>query len=219
MSAEPTPDVRAIAEALGIPWLRILESEIESERALRRLLGEAAVDEPLWRILCALPSSALDSWRVRERVNALACEASTGCAPRAGRELKEVFDHLSGKRNGRRSSADLMARHFWFAYQRILELVRAASAAEKARGDHAWRLRRTAEVSGCSASDALWALDRAESRGRGHVLDDAVARARSEGFEIPRGGTALQSFVLLRKLARKSAPFPGPAPRRARKGR
>lgn len=216
MSAEPTPDVRAVAEALGIPWQRILESEIESERALRRLVGEAAADEPLWRILCALPSSALDSWRVRERVNALACEASAGRAPKAGRELKEVFDHLRGKRNGRRSSADLMARHFWFAYQRIRELVRAASAAEKARGDHAWRLRRTAEVSGCSLPDARWALDRAESRGRGHCLDDAVARARSEGFEIPRAGTPLQSFVLLRKLARKNARFPSPAPRRAR---
>ena len=214
MSAEPTPDVRAVAEALGIPWQRILESEIESERALRRLLGEAAADEPLWRILCALPSSALDSWRVRERVNALACESSSGRAPKAGRELKEVFDHLRGKRNGRRSSADLMARHFFFAYQRIRELVRAASAAEKARGDHAWRLRRTVEVSGCSASDAHWALERAESRGRGHLLDDAVARARSEGFEIPRAGTPLQSFVLLRKLARKGAPFPRLAPRR-----
>ena len=211
MSAEPTPDVRAVAEALGIPWLRILESEIESERALRRLLGDAATDEPLWRILCALPSSALDSWRVRERVNALACEANTGRSPKAGRELKEVFDHLRGKRNGRRSSADLMARHFWFAYQRVQELVRAAGAAEKARGDHAWRLRRTAEVSGCSAPDALWALGRAESPGRGHRLDDALARARSEGFEIPRAGTPLQSFVLLRKLARKSAPLRSPA--------
>jgi hypothetical protein len=216
MSAEPTPDVRAVAEALGIPWLRILESEIESERALRRLLGEAAADEPLWRILCALPSSALDSWRVRERVNALACEASTGRAPSAGRDLKEVFDHLRGKRNGRRSSADLMAKHFWFAYQRVQELVRAAGAAEKARGEHAWRLRRTAEVSGCSAPDARWALDRAESPGRGHRLDDALARARSEGFEIPRAGTPLQSFVLLRKLARKNPPFPSPVTRRAR---
>jgi hypothetical protein len=216
MSAEPSPDVRAVAEALGIPWLRILESEIESERALRRLLGEAAADEPLWRILCALPSSALDSWRVRERVNALACEASAGRAPAAGRELKEVFDHLRGRRNGRRSSADLMARHFWFAYQRVQELVRAAGAADKARGDHAWRLRRTAEVSGCSAPDALWALDRAESSGRGHRLDDALARARSEGFEIPRAGTPLQSFVLLRKLARKNTPFGSPAPRRTR---
>ena len=216
MSAEPTPDVRAVAEALGIPWQRILESEIESERALRRLLGEASADEPLWRILCALPSSALDSWRVRERVNALACEAGAGRAPKAGRELKEVFDHLRGKRNGRRSSADLMARHFWFAYQRVQELVRAAGAAEKARGDHAWRLRRTAEVSGCSAIDAVWALDRAESRGRGHRLDDALARARSEGFEIPRARTPLQSFVLLRRLARKAAPFRAPALRRAR---
>jgi hypothetical protein len=217
MSAEPTPDVRAVAEALGIPWLRILESEIESERALRRLLGEAAADEPLWRILCALPSSALDSWRVRERVNTLACEASTGGDPAAGRELKEVFDHLSGRRKGRKSAADLMARHFWFAYQRVQELVRAAGAAEKARGDHAWRLRRTAEVSGCSAADALWALERSESRGRGHRLDDALARARSEGFEIPRAGTPLRSFVLLRRLARKN--IPSRAMRRAREER
>ena len=214
MSAEPSPDVCAVAEALGIPWRRILESEIGSERSLRRLLGGVAADEPLWRILCALPSSALDSWRVRERVNALACEAGTGRAPSASRELREVFDHLRGKRKGRRTSADLMARHFWFAYQRVQELVRAAGAAEKARGDRAWRLRRTAEVSGCSAPDALWALDRAESPGRGHRLDDALARVRCEGFEIPRAGTPLQSFVLLRRLARKNAPFPGSRARR-----
>ena len=213
MSAEPTPDIRAVAEALGIPWRRILQSEIDSERALRQMLGGASADEPLWRILCALPSSALDSWRVRERVNALACEASSGRAPAAARELKEVFDYLRGRRKGRQSSADL-ASHFWFAYQRVQELVGVAGAAEKARGDHAWRIRRTAEVSGCSSADARWAVDRADSPGRGHRLDDTIARARSEGFEIPRAGTPMQSFVLLRRLARKSAPFPAPATRR-----
>ena len=208
MSAEPSPDICAVAEALGIPWRRILVAEIESERGLRRILGEVEDDEPLWRVLCALPSSAMDSWRVRERVNALACEAGTGRAPSAARDLKEVFDHLRGRRKGRRSPADPMSSHFWFAYQRVQELVRVAAAAEKTRGDRGWRIRRTAELSGCPPADALWALDRADSPGRGHRLDDAIARARSEGFEIPRSGTPLQSFVLLRKLARKSAPFP-----------
>jgi hypothetical protein len=206
MSAEPTPDIRAVAEALGIPWRRILESEIESERTLRQILGAAAADEPLWRILCSLPTSALDSWRVRERVSAMAREARTGRAPSAARELKAVFDQLRGKGKDRRSSADPMARHLWLAYQRVRELVSAAGAAEKSRGDTVTRLRKTVEMSGCAAADAEWALARCESPGRGHRIDDAVARAREEGFEIPRAGTAFQSFVLLRRLARKCAP-------------
>jgi hypothetical protein len=101
-----------------------------------------------------------------------------------------------------------MARHFWFAYQRVMELMRAAGAAEKARGDEAWKLKTTAEASGCLAADARWALERAVSPCRGHRLDDAMSRVRGEGFEIPRAGTPLRSFVLLRKLARKNAPFP-----------
>jgi hypothetical protein len=214
MSAEPVPDIHAVAEALGIPWRRILESEIDSERSLRRSLAGAVAEEPLWRILCALPSSALDSWRVRERVNAMACEARSGRASAAARELLAVFDHLRGKGKNRGTSAGLMARHFWLAYQRVLELVGAARAAEKSRGNSAMRLKETVEASGCTAADAEWALERSASSRRDHRVDDAVRRARSEGFEIPRAGTAFQSFVLLRKLARKSGPLTESAPRR-----
>jgi hypothetical protein len=214
MTAEAAADIHAIAEALGIPWRRILESEIDSERSLRRTLGGVAADEPLWRVLCALPSSALDSWRVRERVNAMACEARTGRAPAAARELQAVFDHLRGKGKNRGSSAGLMARHLWLAYQRVQELVGAARTAEKARGDRATRLKATLDASGCAAADAEWALERSSSSDRGHRVDDAVRRARSEGFEIPRAGTAFQSFVLLRKLARKYGPFSDASPRR-----
>lgn len=214
MSAEPTPDIRAVAEALGIPWRRILESEIDSERSLRRILGAAAADEPLWRILCALQASALDSWRVRERVNAMACDARTGRAPAASRELQSVFNHLRGKERGHLSSAGLIARHFWMAYQRVQELVSAARAAEGARGNLAMRLKATVEASGCSAADAEWALERASSSRRGHRVDDAVRFARSEGFEIPRAGTDFESFLQLRKLARKCGPLPGSGPRR-----
>jgi hypothetical protein len=144
----------------------------------------------------------------------MACEARTGRAPVAARELKAVFDHLRGKGKSRGSSAGLMARHLWLAYQRVQELVGAARAAEKARGDHAMRLKTTVEASGCSAADAEWALERSSSSGRGHRVDDAVRRARSEGFEIPRAGTTFQSFVLLRKLARKNGPLSGSALRR-----
>jgi hypothetical protein len=207
MSAEPVPDIRAVAEALGIPWRRILESEIESERMLRRSLAGAAAEEPLWRVLCALSSSSLDSWRVRERVNALACEARTGRAPAAAKELLAVFDHLRGKGKNRGTAAGLMSRHFWLAYQRVQELVGAARAAERSRGDRAMRLKATVEASGCSAADAVWALERSASSRPDHRVDDAVRRARSEGFEIPRAGTAFQSFVLLRKLARKCGPL------------
>ena len=214
MSVEATADILAVADALGIPWRRILESEIDTERSLRRSLAGAAAEEPLWRILCALPSSALDSWRVRERVNAMACEARTGRAPASARELQAVFDHLRGKGRNRGASAGPMARHFWLAYQRVQELVAAARAAEKSRGDRATRLKATVEASGCAAADAEWALERSASSRRDHRVDDAVRRARSEGFEIPRAGTAFQSFVLLRKLARKCGPLSDSAPRR-----
>src|SRR5258708_11875672 len=80
-------DLIDVAEALGIPWQRLLETEIQAERELRRTVGEASEEAPLWRVLAALPLSVLDSWRVRERIPALAWEARTGSSRRAPRRL------------------------------------------------------------------------------------------------------------------------------------
>src|SRR5437868_4968447 len=86
-----------VAEALGIPWQRLLETEIQAERELRRTVGETPEEAPLWRVLAALPLSVLDSWRMRERIRALAWDARTGSSRLAARALRALENHLSGK--------------------------------------------------------------------------------------------------------------------------
>src|SRR5262249_2726448 len=72
-------------------------------------------------------------------------------------------------------------------------------------------------------SDAGWAVDRSSSRRRSHRLDDAMRRAREEGFELPVAQSELIAFTRLkrfvqrrpflrarRKLAKVAAQLPGP---------
>lgn len=193
-----------VAEALGIPWQRLLETEIQAERELRRTIGEALEEAPLWRVFAALPLSVLDSWRVRERIRALAWDARTCSSRRAARDLRALADHLSGKAPATDQSVDPLLRHFEFAHQRVLELQFMARSAEKARGDFSARVRQVLKDTGCLEPDARWAVERAAPRQR-TVIEDAMARARGEGFEIPRAATEFQSWVLLRRFVRKSA--------------
>jgi hypothetical protein len=194
-----------VAEALGIPWQRLLETEIQAERELRRAIGEASEEAPLWRVFAALPLSVLDSWRVRERIRALAWEARTGSSRRAVRDLRALVNHLSGKAAATDQSVDPLLRHFEFAHQRVLELQLMARSAEKARGDFSARVRHVVKDTGCFEPDARWAVERALVPRQGTVIEDAMARARSEGFEIPRAATEFQSWVLLRRFVRKAA--------------
>ncbi|MGE5275489.1 MAG: hypothetical protein ACM3SU_00700 [Acidobacteriota bacterium] len=195
----------AVARALGIPWERLVEAEIEAERKLRRFVGEPEPDRPLWRFLSALPTTALDSWRVRERLAALLRDARLARSGAAVRSIREAIDELCGKRPGS-VDGDVLAAHLRQAHERVRELARVARAAERARGDRAARLARVVARTGCTGADAAWAIARAEAPGRAHAIDDAVRQARAEGFEIPVAESEFHSFLALRKLVRSHAP-------------
>ena len=192
------------ATALGIPWERILSEEIRAERLLQISLADVTEDWPLWPAFWILPVSLLNSWRVRERIHALAWDASRQGCEEAARQLRALHAHLSGKQNGRPSDATLMARHLWFGYQRVLALTRIGRLAEKLRGEPAERIESVRKRAGCSLEDARWAVERLISPTRGHSLDDAMRRARDEGFELPKDENEVRAFRRLRTFVRSS---------------
>jgi len=200
-------DVVAVAEALGIPWERLLEAEIQAERTLRGFVGEPGADLPFWRFLSALPTSALDSWRVRERLSALVRDARLSRSGAAVRSVRQAIDELCGKRSGGAvSQSDALALHLTLAHERVRELARVARAAERCRGESAHRLARIVEKTGATEADAAWAIRRSETPGKTHAIDDAVRQARAEGFEIPLADSEFHAFLMLRKLARRNRP-------------
>jgi len=195
------------AEALGIPWRKILSDEILTEGTLRRYAGDPPAEIPLWRAVCILPNSLLQSWRVRALIDKLSWDASLDGSDEAARELKALQDHLCGPR-GRREDPDMvMAKHLWFAYHRILELHDVRLAAAKSRGAETDRIRTLCSQTGCSRADAEWGIRRAGSASRAGPLEDGIARAREEGFDLPPAETDFQSFLLLRKLIRRHPLF------------
>jgi hypothetical protein len=225
--AAPSPgqpeDLIAVAEALGIPWERLLAAEIAAERTLRGFVGEPAQDQPLWRFLSALPATALDSWRVRERLADRVREARLTRSGAAMRCVREAVDDLCGRGStAARSRDQALAVHLSLALERVRELARAARAAERMRGERAERVARVVERTGCTEADAAWAVERADASGRTHAIDDAVRQARAEGFEIPAAASEFHAFLALRKLARRhpvrrsrrSTPRARPAARR-----
>ncbi|HYB54035.1 MAG TPA: hypothetical protein VEG84_09225 [Thermoanaerobaculia bacterium] len=198
----------AVAEALGIPWERLLEAEIQAERTLRGFVGDPSPELPLWRFLSALPTSALDSWRVRERISTLLQEARVTRSGTALRSVREAVDDLCGRReDGNSSENRALALHLRQAHERVRELARVARAAERCRGAAAEeRLGRVVRRTGCTAADAAWAVARAEAPGRAHAIDDAVKKARLEGFDIPAASSEFHAFLALRKLLRRNPP-------------
>jgi hypothetical protein len=191
------------AGTLGIPWERLLRSEIQAEAMLRAILAEVDGGWPLWAALSALPFSPLQSWRIRDRLEALSSEArSVGC-PRAARQLRAFFRHLCGKSSGN-ASAPAMARHLWFAYQRVLVLQQIGRAAHRSRGAYEERVTFVGQRTACSRADAEWAVRREDRPGHSHLLDDAMRKARDEGFEIPHQSTEARAFRRLRSVARSS---------------
>jgi hypothetical protein len=209
--SKPTPasfaadDLLRDATALGIPWQRILAEEIRSERALRSCLSDVDDGWPLWPAFWILPLTLLNSWRVRERIQTMAWKASHEGCEGSARQLRALAAHLLGRRTGRGSDAVLMARHLWFGYQRVLTLSRVCRAAEKAREAGEAAIEALRARTGCSRSDARWALERANSPARGHRLDDAMRRVRDEGFELPEDGSEVRAFRMLQRFVR-SAP-------------
>jgi hypothetical protein len=197
---ERTRELFVQLAALGIPWVRILEEEIEAERALRQKFALLEDDWPLWAAFVSLPLSPLASFRVRDRIHALSCEARSLQCPSASRQLRGALRHLLGNVNG--APALAIERHLWFAYQRVLMLQRVGRAARQSRGPQEDRLAFVTMKTACDLTDAKWGLAWDERPSGGHLLDAAMRRAREEGYQIPFVGSEAKSFRLLRQAAR-----------------
>jgi hypothetical protein len=197
------------AEALGVPWKQVLEREILAEGMLQRFLGESIRELPLWRALAVIPASLFHSWRVRNTVDRLCHEASTEGSTAARKELAMLIESVSGPHARREARRVALSKHYWFAYDRVLELQGVALAAEEAQGAGLERVVEVREATSCSRADAEWALARLTSPTRTHVLDSAVHRAREEGFEIPSAPSEIQAFARLKRFVSRHQPFPG----------
>jgi hypothetical protein len=204
--ASETPTAEVLIEraaALGIPWQRLLQSEIAAETTMRAFFVALDGDWPLWAALAALPFSPLQSWRVRDRLEALSSETRSVGSPTSARQLRSVFRHLCGKSSGS-ASAPALARHLWFAYQRVLVLQSIGRAAQRGRGTVDERVEAVIARAACSRGDAEWAVRREERGDKTHLLDDAMQKARQEGFEIPHMTSEARAFRKLRSVARSS---------------
>ncbi len=211
--AASAPEILRCAEELGIPWKRVLLGEIEAEQKLRRYVADIERECPLPSAVTILSFSMLQSWRVRDQIEALACQARGAAVRGAVRQLRIVFRRLIGKGDRDRIA---LAQHFWFAYQRILLLQRACRAAARSRGTTAERLALVCSTSRCNFDDAAWAVCQEGSPRRGHRLDAAVRKVREEGFLIPRAQTEARSLAALRRIVLASARDLGRRPLRER---
>ena len=200
-TSDQRPEILRRAEALGIPWERILGEEIRAEQAVRRYVDDVEGDWPLTAPMTILSFSFLQSWRVRDRIQGLAAEARGGFSRAAVRELRGVFQRLSGK--VLRDQAAL-AEHLWFAYQRVLLLHRVSLAASRSQGSTAERVAAVCSRTRCSFDDAAWAVCQEASRRQGHRLDAAIRKVREEGFQIPRAESEARAFARLRSIVRAS---------------
>ena len=188
--AASADEILRCAESLGIPWRRLLVAEIEAEQKLRRYVPDLQTECPLATAQTVLSFALLQSWRIRDRIESLACQSRGGCVRGAVREIRLVFQRLTGK--GDRDQVAL-ARHFWFAYQRILLLQRVMRYALRSRGTTAERL---AFV--CSSGRLLLRRRRLGRLPRGRVASRAApGGCRAEGSRrgVPdpqiRNGSAL----------------------------
>jgi hypothetical protein len=203
------------AQELHIPWERLLRDEIAVEQVLRRHAGGVDAEMPLATALSLLPASFLKSWRVRDQIQNLSCEARGASFRGAVAQLREVFRRLIGKPE---SGRGLYSGHLWLAYQRVLLLQRVCLAARKSEGTNAERIASICSRTRCSFDDAAWALCLEESPRPGHRLDEAVRKVRQEGFQIPREATEAKSFARLRRVARAAPESPARRLRRRRRG-
>jgi hypothetical protein len=196
-------EILRCADTLGIPWRRILLEEIEAEQQLRSYVRDVEAECPLESALTILSLSALRSWRVRDQVESLACQARTSVRG-AMKGLRAFFGHLIGK-TGPDPAA--LARHCLLGYQRILLLQRARRAGGRSRGTTAERLAFVCSTARCTFEDAEWAIREEGSPRRGQRLDAAVRKVRDEGFLVPRAQTEARSLAELRRIVLDS-PLP-----------
>ena len=189
------------AEALDVPWQRILQEEIAAEQAQRRQASDVGA-MPLAMRLAVLPHAFLSSWRVRDEIQALSTAARASVLPGPVRQLRLVFRRLVG-RPERQTAA--LATHLWLAHERVLLLQRVARAARRTRGTTAERMAEICARTRCRFDDAAWALCGESPARRGHALDASIRKARDEGFEIPRAATEARAFAELRRIVRASS--------------
>ena len=195
--AASADEILRCAESLGIPWRRLLVAEIEAEQKLRRYVPDLQTECPLATAQTVLSFALLQSWRIRDRIESLACQSRGGCVRGAVREIRLVFQRLTGK--GDRDQVAL-ARHFWFAYQRILLLQRVMRYALRSRGTTAERLAFVCSTAGCCYDDAAWAVCHEGAWLRAQRLEAVVRKVRDEGFLIPRSETEARSLAELRRI-------------------
>jgi hypothetical protein len=210
----PSPELEILqrADALAIPWKRLLLEEIQAEQILRRYAAD--VDSlPLEAQLSVLPVSFLSSWRVRDEIHAISCAARGASLKTAVTRLRAVFRRLVGQPERGRAA---FTGHFAIAYQRVLLLQRVCRAAGRSRGTTAERMAYVCSTTRCGYDDAAWALCREDAPRAGHRLDGAIRRAREEGFQIPRAANEARAFAELRHIVRASGGAARPSARRTR---
>jgi len=186
---------------LKIPWERLLRDEIQVEQTLLQHAVDSDVEMPLATAVSLLPSAFLKSWRVRDQIQSLSCEARGASFRRAVGALRMVFRHLIGQPGPGQVA---FSGHLWLAYQRVLLLQRACRAARRCTGTTAERLALVCSRTHCSFDDAAWAVCREGSPRPGHRLDAAIRKVRDEGFQIPRAPTEARAFSKLRRIVHAS---------------
>ena len=203
--AEPgRPEILRRADALGIPWDRILLEEIQAEQTLRRYASDIEA-MPLERQLAVLPVSFLSSWRVRDEIQALSCSARGARMNSAVTRLRSVFRRWLGQSERGQVA---YAGHLELAYERVLLLQRVCRAARRSRGTTADRMAFVCTTARCGYDDAAWALCLEDAPRAGHRLDEAMRKVRDEGFQIPRAATEARAFAELRRIVRASSKRP-----------
>lgn len=199
-AAESGEEILRRAEALGIPWKRVLLGEIDAEQRLRRYLADVEGECPLPSAVTILSFCALQSWRVRDCLQSLAAQ-SRGDPSGAPRQLRAALRRFAGRGDGDRAA---LAEHLWFAYQRILLLQRVCRAAARSRGATAERVASVCTAARCCFEDASWAVRHEDSPERARRLEAAVGRVREEGFLVPRAPSEAKSLAELRRIVHAS---------------
>lgn len=197
----PADEILRRADALGIPWRRLLVEEVRSEERWRRYLPDPYADGDLDAVLAVLGTGALRSWRVRDRVEGLAMQARTSVRGGA-RRLRAFVRGLAGASAQEQAA---LSAHLHFAYERVLLLQRVRRAAARSRGTPAERLAFVCATVRCAFDDAEWALREEASPRRGRRMEAAVRKVRDEGFCVPRATSEALALAELRRLVTASS--------------
>src|SRR5262245_3160477 len=110
-------ELLARAEALGIPWRRLLAQEIEAEQRLRSYLPDVPADCPWDAALEILSTESARSWRVRDELETRAWQARASIRD-AARSLRGFIRSVAGESGSDRADPSAV-RRCGMAYRRI----------------------------------------------------------------------------------------------------